>query len=278
MAVGKVYMKNILTVAGYDPSSGAGIVRDMDTFFSLGMHGLSAPTCSVVQGPGGVVALNPTPGKLFKEIIAIVGKEIPLHGIKVGVACDAYYVREIVHIVKLKRIPLVIDPVITAKNGLRLITDAGLGTMIARLFPLATVVTPNIDEASLISGMKITKEEHMEEAARAILEKGPKAVVVKGGHLRGDPVDIFFDGEELVRWKKRRLNRVIHGTGCSFSASMISCLVAGCSPKDAFFASEKLMHEMLKESYRIDKQGYFYISTGIMNHIKLRERTGTKRP
>jgi len=262
-------MKNILTIAGYDPSSGAGIVRDMDTFFSLGIHGLSVPTCTVIQGPKGVTGIHPTPIKLFRELVAMMGKGLPLHGVKVGVGCDVSYVRHIAGLMKGKNIPLVIDPVIAAKNGTELITEGGLRALIKSLFPLATIVTPNLTEASHLSGVQIKSINDMKEAAQVIMKRGPKAVIVKGGHLKGSPIDVFYDGTIFAQRKKRRINREVHGTGCSFSSLVVSFLVLGYSLKDAFFASEDMMEEILKTSYRIDKKGYFYMSTGIMNHLKV---------
>jgi hydroxymethylpyrimidine kinase/phosphomethylpyrimidine kinase len=270
-------MRNILTIAGYDPSSGAGVVRDMDTFFSLGIHGLSIPTCTVVQGPQGVTGIYRTPIKEFKEVIAMMGRELLIHGAKVGVACDAPYIREIAELLKNKKVPLVIDPVIAAKNGTELITENGLRALINHLFPLAMIVTPNIAEASHLCGTHIKTIDDMKEAARSIMKKGPRAVIVKGGHLKGNPIDIFYDGKEFAQWKKKRINRVVHGTGCSFSSLVISFLVLGYTLKDAFFASEDLMEETLKASYRIDKKGYFYMSTGIMNHLKVTHKLETIR-
>jgi hydroxymethylpyrimidine kinase/phosphomethylpyrimidine kinase len=271
-------MRNILTIAGYDPSSGAGIVRDMDTFFSLGIHGLSIPTCTVIQGPKGVTGIYRIPIKAFKEMVSQLGKNLPLHGVKVGVGCDAPYIREIAALIKTKDVPLVIDPVIAAKNGIELITENGLRALIKSLFPLATVVTPNIDEASHLCGVPIKTIDDMKEAARSIMKTGPRAVIVKGGHIKGDPIDIFYDGKEFAQKKKKRINREVHGTGCSFSSLVVSFLVLGYSLKDAFFASEDLMEETLKGSYRIDKKGYFYMSTGIMNHLKVTHKLETIRP
>lgn len=270
-------MRNILTIAGYDPSSGAGIVRDMDIFFSLGIHGLSIPTCTVVQGPQGVTGVYRTPMKEFREMIALMGKDLPFHGVKVGVGCDASYIREIAELLQNKKVLLVIDPVMTAKNGTELITENGLRALIKHLFPLATVVTPNITEASYLSSVQIKTIDDMKEAALSIFKAGPKAVIVKGGHLKGDPIDIFYDGREFAQWKKKRINRTVHGTGCSFSSLVISFLVLGYALKDAFLASEDLMEETLRASYRIDKKGYFYMSTGIMNHLKVTHKLETIR-
>jgi hydroxymethylpyrimidine/phosphomethylpyrimidine kinase len=271
-------MKSILTIAGYDPSSGAGVMRDIDTFFSLGIHGLSIPTCIVVQGPKGVTGIYRTPINEFRKMVALMGKDLSHHGVKVGAGCDASYIREIAELLKDKEVPLVIDPVIAAKNGTKLITENGLRTLIKHLFPLATVVTPNIAEASYLSGIQIKTVDDMKEAAQSIIKTGPKAVIVKGGHLKGNPVDIFYDGKEFVQKKKKRINREVHGTGCSFSSLVISFLVLGHTLKNAFFAPEDVMEETLKAIYRIDKKGYFYMSTGITNHLKVTHKLETIRP
>lgn len=258
-------MKSILTIAGYDPSSGAGIMSDMNTFFSLGLHGFSAPTCTVIQGPQGVEHVYPAPLKHFKEILDTIGKGDSLRGIKLGVACDGPYIREIATFLKKKKgTPLVIDTVFAAKNGVQLITENGISALTNLLFPTATVVTPNLAEASRLCGKTIKTISDMKEAARSIKRLGPQAVVIKGGHLKGNPIDIFYDGKEFLSWEKKRIDREVHGTGCTFSSLIASFLVLGYAPKDAFFASEEAMEEMIKASYRIDRDGYFYMSPGIM--------------
>ncbi|MBA4390458.1 MAG: hypothetical protein C0399_05925 [Syntrophus sp. (in: bacteria)] len=258
-------MKSILTIAGYDPSSGAGITGDMDTFFSLGLHGLSAPTCTVIQGPQGVEKVYSTPLKYFREILNTIGKGASLQGVKIGVACDEPYIRETAAFLKNKKgIPVVIDTVFAAKNGTQLITEAGISALTKLLFPMATVVTPNLAEASRLCGKAIKTMSGMKEAARSLIKLGPKAVVIKGGHLKGSPIDIFYDGKEFLSWEKKRIDREVHGTGCAFSSLVASFLVLGYALKDAFFTAEEQMEEVLKASYRIDKLGYFYMSAGIM--------------
>ena len=258
-------MKSVLTIAGYDPSSGAGITSDMSTFFSLGLQGFSAPTCTVMQGPHGVEQVYPTPLKQFREILSIVGKGDSLRGVKIGVACDEPYIRETAAFLKKKKgIPLVIDTVFAAKNGTRLITEEGIDALTKSLFPAATVVTPNLAEASRLCGKAIKTMNDMKEAARLLIKRGPQAVVIKGGHLKGNPIDIFYDGKEFLSWEKKRIDREVHGTGCVFSSLITSFLVLGYAPEDAFFAAEDMMEEMIKTSYRIDKDGYFYMSAGIM--------------
>ena len=161
-------------------------------------------------------------------------------------------------------VPVVIDPVLSAKNGTPLIDEAGLRNMVGRLFPMAAVITPNIEEASRICGMTIKGISDMKTAAESLLRMGPAAVVIKGGHLNTNPTDILYDGGEFVSWERKRIDRVIHGTGCSFSSLLISFLALGYGLKDAFLESEELMEGILRAGYRIDKEGYFYMSTGVM--------------
>jgi hydroxymethylpyrimidine kinase/phosphomethylpyrimidine kinase len=258
-------MKKILTIAGYDPSSGAGITRDLDVFFSLGLHGLSVLTATVVQGPMGVLAFHPLPLQQFSSLLDVVGKGIELDGVKIGIVWDETYCREIAAFLSSRRhIPVVIDPITHAKNDTPLITKKGLSSLITDLFPLAAVVTPNITEASAITGRTIANPEDMKEAARAILAMGPRAVIVKGGHLEGEPMDLLFDGDDFLFHRKRRVSKTVHGTGCMFSSAIASFLALGYPLKQAFLATQAFMTTMLNESYRIDDGGYFYSSSGIL--------------
>jgi hydroxymethylpyrimidine kinase / phosphomethylpyrimidine kinase / thiamine-phosphate diphosphorylase len=258
-------MKKILTIAGYDPSSGAGITRDLDVFFSLGLHGLSAPTATVIQGPLGVSALHPTPLPQFTSMLDVSRAGIDLSGVKIGVVWDEPYCMEIASFLSERpHIPVVIDPISQAKNDTPLVTGKGFSSLITALFPLAAAVTPNITEASAITGRKIDGPEDMKEAARAILGKGPRAVIIKGGHLEGEPMDLLFDGDDFVFHRKRRVHKTVHGTGCMFSSAIASFLAHGYPLKVAFFATQDFMTSMLNESYRIDDKGYFYSSSGIV--------------
>jgi hydroxymethylpyrimidine/phosphomethylpyrimidine kinase len=260
-----MYMKKILTIAGHDPSSGAGITRDLDIYFSLGIHGISVPTCIVLQGPKGVKDIYPIPREHFSEMLKMAGKELDVDGVKIGVVWDVPYIDEISAFLRKRKIPVVVDPMIASKNGKRLITDKGLKQLIKLLFPMADIITPNVEEASIITGNKVKNLKDMERCTRVMCDMGPKAVVVKGGHLKGEPVDLLFDGKEITIWEKKRIEREVHGTGCMFSSLLISFLIHGYPVKEAFLASEEVMEDMLKGSYRIDKEGYFYASSGILN-------------
>ncbi len=259
-------MNTILTIAGYDPSSGAGITRDLDVFFSLGNHGVSVPTATVLQGPNGVKSVYPTPTDQFHAMLDLVAEEIPVHAVKIGVVWDAPYCEEIARFLRLQReIPVVVDPVGAAKNATPLITAKGMGMLIRRLFPLANAVTPNIPEAAAITGKEIYNVDDMKDAAKIIHGMGPKAVIIKGGHLNGEPADVLFDGESCTVFEKRRVEREVHGTGCIFSSLIVSMMVRGCSPTEACSLTEEFMADMIDTSYRITNSGYYYSSSGIIN-------------
>jgi hydroxymethylpyrimidine kinase / phosphomethylpyrimidine kinase / thiamine-phosphate diphosphorylase len=261
-------MKKILTIAGYDPSSGAGITKDLEIFYSLGIHGISAPTCMVLQGPKGVRDAYPVPYPQFYEMVDMVRGELPIDGIKIGAVWNEAYVDKVASFLNgAGDVLLVIDPIIAAKNGTRLLTDTGLKRMIEMLFPKADVVTPNIDEASAITGKKVATLKDMRDCAKSLLDLGPKTVVIKGGHLKGEPVDLFYNGKEFMSFKRQRIDRTVHGTGCIFSSMMISFLANGYDEREAFVASGNAMGELLGDSYRIDKDGYFYASPGITNSV-----------
>lgn len=259
-------MKNILTIAGFDPSSGAGISRDLDTFFSLGLHGIAVPTSIVVQGPQGVQSVQPIPSETFKAMLSSIQEKITVNGIKVGVLLNEQFVETLSnYLPEYPDIPVVVDPVLAAKNGLQLLNDKGLKSLIKLVFPKTTVITPNLDEISRILGGKVQTLKDMEASARSLVATGPQAVVVKGGHLKGEPIDLLFDGTTCIPWKRKRIDRVIHGTGCVFSSLLTSFLVHGYSIQEAFLASEGLMDELIKKSYQISEDGYFYMSSGLLN-------------
>jgi len=265
-------MKNILTIAGFDPSSGAGVTRDLDVYFSLGLHGIAAPTSAVIQGPQGVRNVYPMPFEMFQTTLQTIHEEMSIDGVKVGSLGDERYVEALsAFLPEYPDIPIVVDPVLTSKNGTKLLSDRGLKGLIKSIFPRTTVMTPNLDEASLIVGDRIRTLKEMEGCARAIAATGPQAVVMKGGHLRGAPVDLLFDGSCCTTWKRKRIDRVIHGTGCTFSSLLVSFLVHGYSIKEAFLASEGFMDSLVKEAYPIGKEGYSYLSPGLLNH-RLAER------
>src|SRR5512137_2675574 len=173
-------MKNALTIAGLDPSSGAGITRDLDTFFSLGLHGIAVPTATVAQGPQGVRNIYPTPFDAFTAMLTSIRKDLRVDGVKVGVMWDEHYTEALSNLLpEYPDIPLGVDPVRSARNGISLLNDKGLKNLIKSVFPRATIITPNLDEASRITGEKVNTFKDMKDCAQALAATGPQAVIIK---------------------------------------------------------------------------------------------------
>lgn len=269
-------MKSLLSIAGFDASSGAGVVRDADTFFSFGFHGITVPTCTVVQGPGGVKRIESSPEELFRDTLDAATAGVAIKGVKIGVLCNEFHVRQTARfLAKRKGMPVILDPVFAAKNGIPLISDGGRAACTDSLFEKVTVVTPNAVEASLITGVKVRTVKGAKKAAEKIHSLGPSAVVVKGGHLEGDPVDVLFDGREFFLYKKKRIPRSIHGTGCSFSSTLTCFLASGYSLPDAFMATQEHLERLFESSYRIDRKGHFYVSSamdGVLHAAKKQKK------
>ena len=258
-------MKRVLTIAGHDLTSGAGITKDLEIFFGLGLHAFSIPTSFVIQGPQGVRSVVPTPGGVLAAMLRTVTDEISLDGIKVGVLGDALQVKKIAPFLrKYREKPIVLDPVTRSKNGQVLLSPDGLKECVEKVFPLVFLLTPNLDEASQLAGERIASFKEMKQAAKTLSAMGPKHVLLKGGHLPGEPIDLLYDGKEFVTYKKTRLKREVHGTGCALSSLMLAFIVFGYPLREAFLEAEKAMEKLLKTSYRLTPDGYWYTA---LTHI-----------
>ncbi len=220
-----------LTIAGSDSGGGAGIQADLRTFAALGVHGTSAITCLTAQNPKGVSAIQAARPAMVRAQIEAVFAELRPAAVKTGMLFDTAIIREVVDFWgKLgdARPPLIVDPVMVATSGARLLKPAALRAMQAELLPLATLVTPNLDETEILVASKVKSVEDMRAAARTIHQHWHCAVLVKGGHLRGlrEAVDIFYDGEAELMLSVPFVRGVsTHGTGCTYSAA----IAAGCA-------------------------------------------------
>ena len=252
-------MKHVLTIAGHDLSSGAGITKDLEIFLAVGLHAVSIPTSFVIQGPAGVNDLFPVPAEPFGRMLKTAKNEMALDGVKIGVLGEITQVKAISSFLKdYREKPIVVDPVITSKNGFKLISDDGLRLMIKHIFPLSYLITPNIDEASTILKEPIRNATEMERAAMLLSQLGPRNVLLKGGHLPGDPIDVLFNGKDVFMHEKTRIGREVHGTGCALSSLMLSFILLGYPVKEAFLEAENEMEALLKESYKLNGKGYWY--------------------
>ncbi len=214
-----------MTIAGSDPSGGAGIQADLKTFHQFGVYGEAAITLITVQNTrtvGRVETLDPA---LVKEQIEAVLSDIPPAAVKTG----ALGSERIIRMLAAMRLPtLVIDPVMISKHGVALMLEEARHAMAVKLLPNARLVTPNVPEAAVLSGIEIESVRDMREAAARIAALGAQAVLIKGGHLAGDAVDVLFEDGEFTEFSSARIQTPnTHGTGCSYSAAITALLARG---------------------------------------------------
>lgn len=229
-------MKTALTIAGSDSGGGAGIQADLKTFAALGVYGTSALTALTAQNTRGVAGIHPVSAEFVTLQIETVVSDLGCDAVKTGMLATAATVEAVAAAVESLDLPnLVVDPVMVAKSGDRLLEDDAVHALKTTMLRLARVVTPNIPEATVLSGMTIATVDDMHAAATAIARLGPGAVVVKGGHLDGsDIVDVVYDGRQFVDLTGPRIHGAgAHGTGCTFSAALAAHLALGATVVDA---------------------------------------------
>ncbi len=242
-------MKTALTIAGSDPTGGAGLQADLRVFGSLGVSGLSVPTVLTAQNTEGVSSIFELPPEFFESQINTLLKDVRPDALKTGMLYSANIIEVISSVVtKYSLKNLVIDPVTVSSTGVQLIKDRGLEVMKDSLFPQAKAITPNIYEAGILIGREIVDVDDMKDAARRLRDFGPETVIVTGGHLPNVAVDVLFDGEDFISLEKERLDGEFHGTGCVFSAAITSCLALGHSMKESFIKASGFVHNAMQDA------------------------------
>jgi hydroxymethylpyrimidine/phosphomethylpyrimidine kinase len=229
-------MKRVLTIAGSDSGGGAGIQADLKTFAAHGVFGATALTAVTAQNTLGVSAIHVVPAELVTAQIEAVASDIGCDAVKTGMLANAGIVEAVAAAIESFDLPqLVVDPVMMAKGGDRLLREDEVDAIRAVLLRLARVVTPNVPEAEVLAGLSIQSIDDMREAAHRILRLGPAAVIVKGGHLSGPAaIDLLVEGDrELVLSAPRLDVRHTHGTGCTFAAAIAARLALGASLDEA---------------------------------------------
>jgi hydroxymethylpyrimidine/phosphomethylpyrimidine kinase len=218
-----------LTIAGSDSGGGAGIQADLKTFHQFGVFGTSVITAVTAQNTRGVSAIHAIPLPDVVAQIDALADDLPPAAFKTGMLATARLVAAVADAVRRHGLPrYVMDPVMVATSGGRLLERAAERSLRDDLLPLATVVTPNLEEAAILSEMTVESLDDMAAAARRIVELGASAALVKGGHLRGDAVDLLWDGVEQRLWRRPRIEtRHTHGTGCTLSAGIAAGLARG---------------------------------------------------
>ena len=243
-----------LSIAGSDSSAGAGIQADLKTFSALGVYGVTAVTCIVAEMPGKVSRLEPVSVEMVRAQIEVLAKNFPINAIKTGLLCSSSIISTVARsIVDLAgKIPLVVDPVITATGGDPLLESGAIETYTKELFPIATLITPNLDEAAQLLGEKIQNRKAMKRAGEELARKFKNAILLKGGHLPGDEaVDLLFVGGKVTEFAAPFVRDVAtHGTGCSYSAAITAGLATGISLEDSIGSAKKFVTACIANRFR----------------------------
>jgi hydroxymethylpyrimidine/phosphomethylpyrimidine kinase len=248
-------MKVALTIAGSDSGGGAGIQADLRTFAAHGLHGACAITAVTAQNSVRVtdyVALEP---RMVLAQIEAVTSDMAVAAAKTGMLANRAIVEAVARAASAWDVPhLVVDPVMVAKGGDRLLDHDAEQAYVERLFPLATVLTPNLSETAALLGRPVRTVEDMRDAARELHRRGVRAVVVKGGHLAGDAVDVFFDGARLEELRAPRIETAnTHGTGCTFASAIASRLALGQELVEAVRGAKAYLTEAIRRSYAVGR-------------------------
>lgn len=243
----------VLTIAGFDPSGGAGILADIKTISSLGSYGIAAITAITYQNTKEVLGYYALSEKNLKSQLEAILSDIEVDAVKTGMLASKENVDTIASILSSYTLsPVVVDPVIASSSGYQLLEDSGIKSLKEKLFPLAEVITPNLMEASRLAGFKVESLDHMKKAAEILFQFGSANVIITGGHLKGEPVDVLFDGREFSLFEERRIEGIeVHGLGCHFSAALATLLSQGLKLKDAVKKAKKIIRNSLQKGMKI---------------------------
>jgi hydroxymethylpyrimidine/phosphomethylpyrimidine kinase len=242
-----------ITIAGSDSGGGAGIQADLKTFAALGVHGTCAVTAITAQNTVGVTDIFELPAKIIVAQIEAVMSDLGVQAAKTGMLSSSGIIEAVAAAIEAHGISnLVVDPVMVAKGGAKLLRDDAIDALRTRLLPLAAVITPNLPEAEVILGRRVATIAERREAARALVALGPRAAVVKGGHAQGDVTDVYWDGFEMVELAGERVQTTnTHGSGCVFSAAIAAGLARGLEPLAAVRQAKEFVSGAIEFSLEI---------------------------
>lgn len=246
-----------LTIAGSDSSAGAGVQADLKTFSALGVYGLTAVTCVVAETPGRVSRIEALGPKIVREQIRVLAKSFPIAAIKTGLLYSAEIVKAVAGAIadfrKIdNKIPLVIDPVTVATSGDVLLRPNAIKLYETKLFPLATLLTPNLDEAARLLRTKIRDRQSMTKAARSLAKKYRVSILLKGGHLAGsEAIDLLVADDKITEFVAPFIPGVAtHGTGCTYAAAITAGLATGLTLEDAISRAKKFVTLAIQQRFR----------------------------
>lgn len=243
-------VKYVLVIAGSDSSGGAGIQADIKTVASLGGHPLTAIAALTAQNSLGIAAIHKIPAAFLGTQIECILEDVFPDAVKLGMLYSAANVRKVAELVKKHALPnLVLDPVLKATTGRSLIEAEAVVLLKKLLMPMVTVVTPNLEEASQLSGRRVESTSEMEEAAKVIRNMGPN-VIVTGGHLKSECVDVLFDGHEMIHFRSERIDSEhTHGSGCVFSTALATYLAITGDLRTAAGLAHEFAHVAIHKGY-----------------------------
>ena len=246
-------MKTALTIAGSDSSGGAGIQADLKTFEAHGLFGMSVITSVTAQNTLGVRGVWDIPPEAVREQIRAVFEDLPVHGVKIGMLSNLGIISAVADMLERygEDLPIVLDPVMIATSGDRLLAEDAVEGLKERLLPLATIVTPNVKEAEAITGRPVTLQNGIEDHARLIYDMGAQGVLITGGDNANDDeiTDLLFDGNEAVWLTSRRIvTRHTHGTGCTLSSAIAAGLVMGSEVEEAVKQAREYVYRAIVEA------------------------------
>ncbi len=238
-----------LTIAGSDPSGGAGIQADLKTFHQFGVYGESAVTLITVQNSVRLSRVEILSAALVCEQIAAVLEDIPPAAAKTGALGSAKIVEAVAEMAASFTFPLVVDPVMIGKHGARLLAEDAVRAVRERLIPRAAVIAPNLPEAEALTGIRVAGPSDVRRIALRLCEMGARAAIVKGGHAAGEPVDVLFDGAAFHEFPSPRIeSRHTHGSGCTHSAALTACLALGLPLVEAAARAKRFVYEAIRTS------------------------------
>jgi hydroxymethylpyrimidine/phosphomethylpyrimidine kinase len=252
-------MTKVLSIAGSDPSGGAGIQVDLKTFQSLGVFGMAVPAALTIQNSRGVSGVEAVSSRMLSRQLEALLSDSKLDVIKLGMLLTKQNVEVVAKAVKQYSIKnLVIDPVLKSSSGRTLLQEAAVKSLVSKLLPLAKIVTPNIPEAGVLAGMSIRSARDRDYAAGRILDMGPAYVLIKGGHRRGPATDILYGGKTVLSFSTVRRKGDFHGTGCVLSSAIAVFIARGLPVEKAVGKAKQFVDKMLKTAEPVGKSSVKY--------------------
>lgn len=243
-----------LTIAGFDPTSGAGITADIKTFATFNCYGLAVTTAITVQDTSKVYSYTPLKADIIKKQLEILSNDIKIDSIKIGMLASKEIVLVVVDFLKsYKPKHVVIDPVLYSTSGYLLLETEAKDLIIDSLFPLATLITPNLIEASLLAKKEVKNLSQAKVVAKKLYDSSKSAILIKGGHLTGSPVDLLYDGYIYKKFKAKRNIFSAHGTGCALSSAITANLACGDDLISSIEKAKDFITNSLKMSQTIGK-------------------------